>query len=70
VPADLARALKQDPAASQAFEGLSYTHRKEYARWVEDAKKPETRQRRWRRRSSCSGPARSTPERPLRSLWA
>jgi uncharacterized protein YdeI (YjbR/CyaY-like superfamily) len=30
----------------QAFEGLSYTHRKEYARWVEDAKKPETRQRR------------------------
>jgi hypothetical protein len=46
VPDDLARALKKDPAASQAFEGLSYTHRKEYARWVEDAKKPETRQRR------------------------
>jgi hypothetical protein len=46
VPDDLARALKKDPAASQAFEGLSYTHRKEYTRWVEDAKKPETRQRR------------------------
>jgi uncharacterized protein YdeI (YjbR/CyaY-like superfamily) len=25
---------------------LSYTHRKEYAQWVQDAKKPETRQRR------------------------
>jgi hypothetical protein len=46
VPDDLARALRNDPAASQAFEGLSYTHRKEYARWVEGAKKPETRQRR------------------------
>ena len=46
VPDDLAQALKKDRAASQAFEGLSYTHRKEYAQWVEDAKKPETRQRR------------------------
>ena len=46
VPDDLARALKQDRAASQAFAGLSYTHRKEYAQWVQDAKKPETRQRR------------------------
>jgi hypothetical protein len=46
VPDDLAQALRKDPAASQAFAGLSYTHRKEYARWVEDAKKPETRQRR------------------------
>jgi hypothetical protein len=45
-PDDLARALKKDRAASQAFEWLSYTHRKEYAQWVEDAKRPETRQRR------------------------
>jgi hypothetical protein len=29
VPDDLARALNKDPAASQAFAGLSYTHRKE-----------------------------------------
>ena len=63
VPDDLARALKKDPAASQAFEGLSYTHRKEYAQWIHDAKQPETRQRRWTRRSRCSGPAPSTPER-------
>jgi hypothetical protein len=45
-PEDLARALGKDRAASQAFEGLSYTHRKEYVQWVVEAKKPETRQRR------------------------
>jgi Domain of unknown function (DUF1905)/Bacteriocin-protection, YdeI or OmpD-Associated len=28
------------------FEKLSYTHRKEYCRWIEDAKKEETRQNR------------------------
>jgi hypothetical protein len=46
MPEDLARVLSKDRAARQAFEGLSYTHRKEYVRWVEEAKKPETRQRR------------------------
>jgi uncharacterized protein YdeI (YjbR/CyaY-like superfamily) len=25
---------------------MSYTHRKEYIRWIEDAKKEETRERR------------------------
>jgi len=28
------------------FEKLSYTHRKEYIRWIDEAKKEETRQRR------------------------
>ncbi len=28
------------------FEKMSYTHRKEYIRWIEEAKKEETRQRR------------------------
>jgi hypothetical protein len=46
VPAALAAALAQDPAALAAFDGLAYTHRKEYARWVEEAKKEETRARR------------------------
>jgi hypothetical protein len=46
VPADLAAALAAEPAAAQAWEKLSYTHRKEWARSVEDAKKPETRARR------------------------
>jgi hypothetical protein len=46
VPADLAAALAEVPAAAQAWDTLSYTHRKEWARSVEDAKKPETRARR------------------------
>jgi uncharacterized protein YdeI (YjbR/CyaY-like superfamily) len=28
------------------FEGLSYTHRKEYCRWIAEAKKEETQSRR------------------------
>lgn len=46
VPADLAAALAEEPAAAQAWETLAYTHQKEWARSVEDAKKPETRARR------------------------
>jgi hypothetical protein len=46
VPLALASALAADPAASQAFEALAFTHRKEYARWIEEAKRPETRDRR------------------------
>jgi hypothetical protein len=46
VPADLAAAVAAEPAAAEAWAGLSYTHRKEWVRSVEDARKPETRQRR------------------------
>jgi len=42
IPADLLAALKKAKLLS-AFEKLSYTHRKEHVRSVEDAKKPETR---------------------------
>ena len=45
-PPDLARAIKADKDAQAAWEKLSYTHRKEHARAVEEAKKPETRRRR------------------------
>jgi hypothetical protein len=43
VPADLAEALAKDDAARATFDGLSYTHRKEWVRWVEEAKKADTR---------------------------
>jgi hypothetical protein len=43
VPADLAKALAADDAAKTTFDGLSYTHRKEWVRWVDDAKKADTR---------------------------
>jgi uncharacterized protein YdeI (YjbR/CyaY-like superfamily) len=46
VPADLADALAHDSRAQHFFDALSYTHRKEWVRWVEEAKKPETRQAR------------------------
>jgi Bacteriocin-protection, YdeI or OmpD-Associated/Domain of unknown function (DUF1905) len=46
VPEVLAEALAHDPDASEAFDSLSYTHRKEYAVWIAEAKRPETRERR------------------------
>lgn len=46
VPDDLAAALSADATAKKAFDAMAFTHRKEYARWVADAKRPETRERR------------------------
>jgi hypothetical protein len=46
VPDALAGALAHDVAARAAFEALSYSHRKEYARWIDEAKRDETRERR------------------------
>lgn len=43
VPADLADALSADPAAQSFFDSLAPSHRKEWVRWIEEAKKPETR---------------------------
>ena len=45
-PADLQKLLKNNGALLRFFDSLSYTHRKEYIRWIEDAKKAETRQAR------------------------
>jgi hypothetical protein len=46
VPEALATALAGDAEARAAFDGLAFTHRKEYARWIDEAKRDETRQRR------------------------
>jgi len=46
VPVDLAAALAAQPSVQTFFDQLSFTHRKEWVRWIEDAKKPETRQAR------------------------
>jgi Bacteriocin-protection, YdeI or OmpD-Associated/Domain of unknown function (DUF1905) len=46
LPADLATALDQNPAARRAFDALSYSHQRQHVLAVEEAKKPETRQRR------------------------
>jgi uncharacterized protein YdeI (YjbR/CyaY-like superfamily) len=41
---DLKLALQGDPAAQAFFTQLAYTHQKEYVRWIEDAKRDQTRQ--------------------------
>jgi Bacteriocin-protection, YdeI or OmpD-Associated/Domain of unknown function (DUF1905) len=46
VPEALAAALAADPQARASFDRLAFSHRKEYARWVGEAKQEETRQRR------------------------
>lgn len=43
VPPDLADALAHDNQAGRFFGGLAYTHRREWVRWIEQAKKAETR---------------------------
>lgn len=46
VPADLAAALAASKAAATTFEALAYSHKREYVRWIEEAKREETRTRR------------------------
>jgi hypothetical protein len=46
LPEELKAALKKNPAARKAFEQMSYSHQREYADHVREAKKPETRQAR------------------------
>jgi hypothetical protein len=46
VPPALAQALSADADARAAFDALSFTHRREYAEWVAEAKREETRARR------------------------
>ncbi len=46
VPPELDQALARAEDARDAYDRLAYTHRREYARWVAEAKRPETRVRR------------------------
>ena len=45
-PPDLQKLLKNNKTLLKFFDSLSYTHRKEYVRWIEEAKKTETRRAR------------------------
>jgi Bacteriocin-protection, YdeI or OmpD-Associated/Domain of unknown function (DUF1905) len=67
-PADFARALDADPIARAAYDGLSYSRKREHVLAIESAKKPETRIRRiekalatLRGQEPPAGPA-ATPE--------
>ena len=46
LPDALAAALHADAEAKAAFDKLAFTHRKEYATWVADAKRQQTQERR------------------------
>jgi bacteriocin resistance YdeI/OmpD-like protein/uncharacterized protein DUF1905 len=46
VPQDFSAALDRDPAARRFFDGLSYSNRQRFVLSINDAKTPETRQRR------------------------
>ncbi len=43
LPDELAAALKRRPALKKTFDGFSPAHRREYASWIGEAKRPETR---------------------------
>ncbi|MBI5935182.1 MAG: DUF1905 domain-containing protein [Chloroflexi bacterium] len=43
IPSELKKALAKDRNAKASFEKLSYTHRREYAMYVAEAKKEKTR---------------------------
>lgn len=45
-PAELAKAFRTHKTAKKTWDSLSYTHQREYAEWIEGAKKAETRERR------------------------
>ena len=46
LPADLKRAVAKNKKAQAFWKTLSFTHQREYFKWIEEAKQPETRKRR------------------------
>ncbi len=46
LPDELTGALENDSAARQAFDAMPSSHRMQYAKWIQEARKPETRQQR------------------------
>jgi len=46
LPQKLDKSLKSHPQEKAFFDSLSYTNRKEYANWIREAKKAETKEKR------------------------
>jgi hypothetical protein len=46
IPSDFQKILNKHKDAKNIFDKLAYTHKKEYVRWITEAKKEETRDRR------------------------
>ncbi len=43
IPEDLLKEFKKNKDAKALFDKLAYTHQREYVRWIEEAKREETR---------------------------
>ncbi len=46
LPPELKKAFAKNKSAQGNWEKLSFTHKKEMAKWIEEAKRQETRERR------------------------
>ncbi len=46
IPDDVKIVFNENLMAKELFDKMSYTHKKEYIRWITEAKKPETRENR------------------------
>lgn len=46
IAGDIILLFNENKSAKELFDKMSYTHKKEYIRWIEEAKKPETRENR------------------------
>lgn len=46
IPTDVLEVFNQNQKAFEIYQKMSFTHRKEYMRWITEAKKPETRENR------------------------
>jgi hypothetical protein len=60
VPVEFKSLLKKEGLLA-SFEKLSYTHRKEYCRWITEAKREETRQNRLRKATEMLRAGVKTP---------
>jgi hypothetical protein len=60
IPPDFAKRLKEEKLLV-GFEKLSYTHRREYIRWITEAKKEETRLNRMRKAVAMLREGTKTP---------
>ena len=62
LPPELAAVLESDGEAARAFEQLSYTHQREYARWIAEAKRAETKERRLAKAAQMLRDGARTPD--------
>ena len=46
LPTDLQEAFAANPAAGERFLALPPSHQREYLKWIDEARRPETRARR------------------------